>query len=374
MKFPSSLLAVCAVGTLLASTVVAEEKAKAPATTKPAKAAPAPKPASPTGASRWIQFQTLELATRFRYIDTRPGRVTERDQQYRISSKVQLHLVPEGRSYIQFRVETGSSFPSSWTYMGPGLHNREWALNVKSLFFAQKLGKHFEAQVGGIEFDSGAGTEATYADNDGWLMGYRARVSTSGKGLLPHKLSLTIGHIGDFRRPNVFSRFHRLEDPNYVQVLAQKSFRKKHEASLEYDAIQDIHFLRTGYRWKKIPVVVFDELQAETVARMTDNPAFGWSGALSKTFDTSAKWKASIVYSDIPAALYNRNAQQVLVNGDVYALAKRLGGSLNWQPAKDWQFQWYGGRRLDAFTGTTRWRTHVMLRYNFANLANNALR
>lgn len=386
MSLGRSLFAALALSTVMVSAAQAQqEKAKITpakltesktsdkAAAAPKAAAPAPKPAPITGVARWLHFQTLDLATRFRYVDTHEHRVNDRDQQYKISSKFQLNLVPEGRTYFQFRVETGSSFASSWTNMGPGMHNREWVLNVKSLFFGQKLGKHFEAQVGGIEYDQGAGSEVTSTDNDAWLIGYRGRVITSGKGWLPNKVNLTIGHMGDFRMPNVFARMHRLEDVNYVQALAQKSFNKKHEGSFEYDSIQDIQFLRFAYRWKKIPAVVFDEISIEPVVRMTNNSAFGWSGTLGKSLDKAAKLKIAATYSDIPTQLFNKGGQQILLNGDLYALGKRVSGTMTWQPAKDWQFQAYAGRRMDA-TNSMRWRAQVAVRYNFANLANKALR
>ena len=99
---------------------------------------------------------------------------------------------------------------------------------MKSLFWGQKFGPHAEAQVGGIEFDRGAGSESTYADNDAFLVGYRMRLLGAGQGWQPEQFSVTVGHIGDFTRPNFFSRAHRLGEANYVQVLARKGFGEDH--------------------------------------------------------------------------------------------------------------------------------------------------
>ena len=49
-----------------------------------------------------------------------------------------------------------------------GLNDKQWVLNVKSFYFGQKLGKHLEGQVGGLDFERGVATEASAADNDGF--------------------------------------------------------------------------------------------------------------------------------------------------------------------------------------------------------------
>ena len=67
------------------------------------------------------------------------------------------------------------NFQVSFDYTGVGMNKSRWSYNVKSFYAGQKIGSHLEAQAGGIEYDRGAGTEATYADNDGWLDGYRLR-------------------------------------------------------------------------------------------------------------------------------------------------------------------------------------------------------
>jgi hypothetical protein len=79
---------------------------------------------------------------------------------------VQLDLAPEGKTYIQARGESGRSFQSSWDYLGPGPNTAYWSFNLKSLCGAKDR-LSVRSQAGGIEYDWGAGTEATYSDNDG---------------------------------------------------------------------------------------------------------------------------------------------------------------------------------------------------------------
>jgi len=70
-----------------------------------------------------------------------------------------------------------------------------------------------------------------------------------------------------------------LGDENYVQILASRKFGKSREVSSEFDSIQAIRYNRDALRWQKLPLVVVDELSAETLVRGSDNASFGWSGS-----------------------------------------------------------------------------------------------
>jgi len=381
MKFPVSshyvaLLALAFCGSVQANDAPAITPApKAVEKTLPAAAKPAP------AIGFWkqhIKFVTLDLGTRYRYMDTRAHNVTSRDQQYKISSKVQFNLVPEGASYFQMRVESGSRFNSSWSNTGMGLNNKQWVLNVKTFYFGQKLGKHVEAQVGGLEFDRGAGTEATSADSDGFLTGYRGVVSTSGKGWLPNKVAVTVGFVGDLAIVNVYNRlYHRMDQANYAQVLVQKAFTKNHEGSLEYNTLQGIDYVRGAYRWKKIPAHLFDDLQIEVLSRATEDSTFGWSTTLGKSLGHKNPFKFAVSYSDIPKQMFNHVGKQIFENGDLYSLGKRMGGNLTFAPipsAKDFSLNFFAARRMDASSNGPRWRAQVVASYKLAGLANKLLR
>lgn len=337
-----------------------------------------PSPAMPAPAAGfWKQhfnFVTLDIGTRFRYIDANPGRVTSRDQQYRLSTRLQIKLTPEGRSYFHMRGETGSRFNSTWSNTGMGLSDRQWVFNMKSFYFGQKLGNHFEAQVGGLDYERGVATEATSADNDGFLVGYRGIVNTSGKGWAPNKIIVTVGHLGDFGVMNAFTRmYHRMDEANFGQVVVQKALTKQHEASLEYNTIEGVDYVRGAYRWKKIPARLFDELQLEALSRATENATFGWSTALSKSFATPNAWKFTLLYSDVPRQMFNNFGQQILENGDTVALGKRMGGTMSVTPVaawKDFSVQMHASRRLDDSGLAPRWRAQVIASYKLAGIAN----
>src|SRR5690349_17095869 len=224
--------------------------------------------------SHHLQFLSADGISHFRYVDSAPGKVTARDLYYKVSTRIQINLVGEGITYLQARGESGRSFSASYDYTGIGMHERYWSFNLKSLFVGQRIGRHLEAQAGGIEYDWGVGTEATYADNDGWLEGYRLRYTGTGHGFLPDKVGATVGYAGDFLQPNAFARLHRMGDENYVQVLALKKLANTCDASAEFDSLQSIRYTREAFRWQKLPIPVAPDLTLEAMTRASDNPTF----------------------------------------------------------------------------------------------------
>lgn len=330
-------------------------------------------PEAQTFWSRHFEVKTGAGATRFRYMDNGPGQVTSRDLQYKVDTRFRIKLLPGGSSYIQARGETGGAFNSGWPNTGVGRANREWVFNMKAFFVGQKFGPHAEAQVGGLEFDRGAGSEATYADGDGYLVGYRMRLVGKGQGWVPRKFSVTVGYVGDFKRPNVFSRLDRLGEANYVQVLAENTWGGDRTTSIEFDSIEGIQFARGALRWKKLPAPVFDDFQLEAIARATDNPSFGWSARLSKELDQAGRWRAGIIYSHIPTGVFDKSGAQVLLNGDPITLGQRVGVRMGFAFVESFDVVVMGTRKLDSTPNTTRWRGEVMIRYKFASLMNGWL-
>ena len=249
---------------------------------------------------------------------------------------------------------------------------------MKSFYFGQKLGKHFEGQIGGLDFERGVATEASTADNDGFFVGYRGLISTSGKGWKPNKVIVTIGYVGDLGIVNVFNRLgHRMDEINYAQVLVQKNFTKQHEGSFEYNNHEGIDYLRGAYRWKKIPARIFDEMQLEALSRATEDPTFGWTLGLNKSIGQQNPWKFGVIYSDIPRQMFNDYGAQILENGDWVSIGKRMGGNLQFAPIKadkNFNLQLHASRRLDGSLNGPRWRAQIVASYKFAPLANKLFR
>lgn len=317
-----------------------------------------------------VQFLTTDGITHFRYMDSGPGAVTARDEYYKLSSRVQFNLVGDGSTYIQARGESGRTFTASYDYTGIGMHDRYWSFNLKSLYLGQKIGEHLEAQAGGVEFDQGAGTEATYNDNDGWLEGYRLRYVGLGHRL-PAKVSVTVGYVGDTKMPNVFSRLPRMGDENYIQVLAVEGLGKNRDFSAEYDSIQTVRYSREAFRWLK-PHPLLPDVTVEALTRASDNPTFGWSSSLAKNIDQKGRFRPGVFYSDIPKGMFQLGGNQIFWNGDCYALGKRVGPTFKYAPTRNFDVTLFGSDRLDNTPGT-RYRGQIAIHYQFAGLLNRAM-
>jgi len=321
---------------------------------------------------RHVQFLSADAITHFRYADSGPGKVTARDEYYKISTRMQINLIGDGTTYLQLRGESGRNFAASYDYTGLGQHERYWSYNLKSLYLGQRIGKHIEAQAGGLEFDRGVGTEMTYADNDGWVEGYRLSYAGLGHNL-PDKVSVTVGYVGDFYQPNVFARLPRMGEENYIQVLATKKLDRTRDLSAEYDSLQGIRYTREAFRWQKLPLPITPDLALEAMTRASDNPTFGWAGSLQRSLPSKMPVRAGVFYSDVPRGLFQKGSSQVLLNGDSYVLGKRIGPTLTVTPFKNFEVSLFGGKRLDD-TASTRYRGQIAVRYQLTSLFNRALR
>jgi len=323
--------------------------------------------------SQHISFQTLDGSMRYLYADQAEHKVTSRTLQYKISTRLQVNLDRCGNSYFQARGETGTAYNLSWNSTGVGLNPPADRFNVKTFFYGQKIGSHFEAQVGGLEYDWGAGTEATYSDYDGFFEGYRLRYSMPANRWLPEKIDVTAGYLGDFAQLNVFSRLHRLADNNYWQVLAQKKLREHAEASVEYDWLEGIHYTREALHWQKLPLRVIDDMEAEVITRLSDDASFGGALTLTKSVDHLSHWKFGGLFVNMPQRIFMNGTGTVLINADMYGVGQHIGPIVRVSPIKDFEVTIIGFHRLDSTPGV-RNRAYVGVRYQFSGLANRLLR
>lgn len=330
-----------------------------------------PHPASTEQRSPRLEFLQLETGARFRYMDNRPGTVTDRDPYVKFGTRLRLNF-HGGRAYLQVRAETGSTFSGSWNYAESGEGKRATAFNLKGLYLGQKFGRRGELQIGGIDFERGAGTEATSADQDGWLTGYRASVYTK-TAWLPDRIGFTAGYVGDFKSPNFFSRARRMGETNYYQVIGLKGIGKDNEVSAEFDSIQSITYARVAAHSKVLHTPVADDFTIEMIGRMNDARRFGWSATALKALDPSKQWRASATYSDIPRQMFLKGKREVLLNGDSMTLGKRLGINLRFLPSKNLELATFISRKLDSTPNVPRWRAQASIRYQFGDLANRFL-
>ena len=316
-------------------------------------------------APKIFEIPTADVYTRYRYIDTNAGTVTADDLQYRFTGRFRVN-VPKTGTYFGSRVETGSSIGSSWSNTGIGRSKSEWTLNAKTFFIGQQLGKQAAIEVGAMDMEQGAGTEATYADVDTWTEGYRLRLNGEGK-YLPSKFTATFGFIGDFNTPNAFGRLYRLGEINYAQVLAEKKLTKTIRASAEYDRLRGIDLFRAATKMSLPDSWWINDLQVENVVRVAPRATSGWALNLVKSKNRLGWLNPGIYYSHLPTGVYKDGAQQALLNGDVYGTGKRIGFTTKYQATKALDFSTLITRKLDSDPGF-RWRAQIVARYQAAPL------
>src|SRR5579871_2276371 len=248
---------------------------------------------------RHFEIEQWDIGSRFRYMDRQQGVVTDRDLQLKSSLKLDVDLWKK-QTVIKLRAETGPSFTSSWSCSGIGMQKRALSLNVKAIYLQQKIGDRLTAQAGSLEFDRGAGSEATYADNDGWMEGYRlAVVGWKASSWRPDRMAVTVGYIGDFKMPNAFARLHRLGESNYVQVIAGKLFGDRREVSAEFDSIRGIGYFRPALRWGRGLTPIFDEAIVEAMIRGNDGAQAGGAVTVSRKLCRSNRCSAYATFSDM---------------------------------------------------------------------------
>jgi hypothetical protein len=321
-----------------------------------------------------IRVVALEGAMRYAYTDTAPGHVTRRQLEYRGTTTLRLQLQRSGATYLQARAQTGS-FQSAFDATAIGLSRQRSAFNVKSLYVGQKIASDFELEAGGIEFEYGAGTEATYAANSGWMNGFRFRYNSHGGFWRSTKFSITTGYVGDFLKPNFFSRVARMGDLNYIQALAQKPITDIIEASIEYDSIDGVGLSRQALLWKQIPARIFDEAQLESNVRATDYVQAAWAATAKKHFFPRIKAQAGLRYTDIPRDYFvNRDGRVVLLNSSEIGLGKRGSLLASAKPTSRLEAGMLVSRRLDTDPINRRWRALGYISYDLRDVANLLLK
>jgi hypothetical protein len=248
----------------------------------------------PAGKQSILEVTQADAYARYRYIDNQVGAVTSDDLQYRFTMRPKVKI-PRVGTYFGSRIETGSSFSSSWSNSGVGTSPKEWVLNAKTFFVGQRIGSRSEVDVGAMDVEQGAGTEATYTDLDAYTEGYRLRLHNLGGRYSPSKIVLHIGYLGDFNQVNAFSRLYRLGEVNYVQVLAEKSIEKWAVTSLQFDRLSGFNLLRGAVKFNLQGSYWINEARVEAVGRMNKDAAGGWALHLTKTKGRTGKFNPGVL-------------------------------------------------------------------------------
>lgn len=322
-----------------------------------------------------VQLLQAEMYSHYAYTDIAPGRVVERDLVYKTANRFRLNLRSNGTTFIETRVESGSSFVNPYNTTGLGNDERV-RLNIKSIYLRHTFGSDFQAEAGGLDYDFGAGTDIAYAAGDGWLTGYRLRIlnSASRSAWRPDRITATAGYIGDFTRPNFFSRAYQMADVNYLQFLTYKRLGEHFQGAVEWDRIVAITFTRQTLRYSRLRSHLFDSATMETTVRASSGAALAWGATLANTLDTQSRWHAGVMVSSVPVGIFSRNNQQFLLNWGEAGLGKRGGFQLRFLPTPNLQFGGLVTRKLDSTPDVARWRALIFAKYEFADLINPVFR
>jgi hypothetical protein len=314
-----------------------------------------------------IEAVKLEFADRYVYADLSRGDVTDREVEYRMSDILRLHLDRKQNSWIEVRGESGNGFNNSWSEAGVGMTHGSLIYNIKSLSLAQRFGGNLQAEAGGIEFERGAGTELTYAAGEAWLTGYCLRLVDVPR--LPRQLIATAGYIGDFDRPNFFSRGSRMGQVNYFQFLGQQPLSANSNASLEVDSLHGMGFVRGALKADNLPGRVIDGVIVESIGRFSGSGITGWSISMNRAFDRD-RFKLDAHYSDIPQTLFRKSGQFMLLNGGEVGFGQRAAVNPSIKLGRSAFLEVLCSRRLDNSLTTPRWRGFVALHCDGAALFN----
>jgi hypothetical protein len=199
---------------------------------------------TPPPIRRWLDVQNLHMSSRFRWVKASDGRITSSTQQWQPNMRARLLLDRAARYTVHVGAFGGSQFVSSWNNTGAGLGAFTGDFNIKQLFVAAEPIGGLEIQAGGLYLLRGENTEITSYDNDAYIVGERITVRRAG-GLMS-QVAVTIGHIGDYRTPNVFRRLDSIGDLNYGQALMSLRLGESVSVSADYTYEDGRDLLREG--------------------------------------------------------------------------------------------------------------------------------
>jgi hypothetical protein len=131
-------------------------------------------------------------------------------------------------------------------------------------------------QYGGLYFNQGVTTEITGYDYDGYLVGERIRLNRP-KDLFFDEISVTYGYVGDFDRPWVSKRFHRLQQSNYHQFLLGKKIAERVLLSADYTAEPGAHTLRQAVRVQVRELRIVDVFHFENYQVVSPDAGYGFA-------------------------------------------------------------------------------------------------
>ena len=231
-------------------------------TTPPAKPATAP---PPPAIRRWLDVQQLSMGGRFRWYENSAGRLLSSTLQWQPQIRARFLFDKAAKYSLNGFASSGATFPSSWNNIGGGIGLYTHPFNLKQLFAQAEPVKGLEFQAGGLHLNRGENSENLSYDNDAYIVGERVTVRPS-KGRLT-QVAFTAAYFGDYRQPNLFKRFHRMNEWNYGQALVGIKVSPRVNASAEYtyedrrDILRQAVTIRPPESLKKVTAIKLEAYQ-----------------------------------------------------------------------------------------------------------------
>ncbi len=225
--------------------------------------------------SRWFELETASISSRYHFLGNLGGATTANSNQYQVTFKGRVNFDKSGRYNLEAGLFSGNSFTGGWNRSGWGSGKGQSNLFLKQLFFSARPVSGVEIQYGGLYFDRGQSTEVTSYDYDGYLVGERITLNRP-RNLYFDEISITYGFLGDFNRPNVFARLHRLGQSNYHEFGVSKQIgeRIRTSASYAYEEGEDV--LRQAIKVRTPALRLIDSFLFEDYERLSPDPGYGF--------------------------------------------------------------------------------------------------
>jgi hypothetical protein len=227
-----------------------------------------------------VTLNKAEVVARYNLSTDATGEITKSQDGHKALFDVTVSFFKD-KVKFDFYGSTGAAFKSSGNTFGSGVPGEEvldYHLRRMSMTLSPAQG--LDISVGSLGPSYGAGTENSYLDADGYIMGYRAKAKIENSTLV-----VTGGYLGDLKNPSVFDRTDRMGDLNYLQLVLTQAIGKLIVTSLEYNKIDGDDYLRGAVKiqlsqWVKL----LDSLVVEDMVKMTGDEANLLAATLKSKF------------------------------------------------------------------------------------------
>ena len=300
-----------------------------------------------TEESPWLDLQSVTLGLRYRLMENQLGTRAQNWSDHHQGLKLRLKLDRPARYTLSAVALNGNTFTAGWNLRGLSgpSSNR---LFLKQLYITAKPRSGVEFQYGGLGIVRGESSEITSYDNDGYLMGQR---------LTFKDLTVTAGYLGDFRSPSVTSRWHRLSEVNYEQILVKKKLTDRLSATADFTNEDGEHTLRQALVIR--PSRGVDLIRLEAYERLSGPNGAGGAITVEKPFGRTR----------LAASFASVDDQYRPVNGDRYGRGPRLSLTSTTSLGHDVSLQVFVTRALENdLVMANQTRVDVLIRYELAAL------